>query len=165
MNIPKFDVLGWAKFGAISGVLTALFMKVLPLIPTFQVTFSTIAVDLRSKVIGIGGEGLAKTAASYLLSLIGQDITVPGIAYVALGGALLLIGARFLFGFVGDLVPKGKLQRMVALLMLASLLQLFILQGIGVPALSVLFGFIVNAVVIGFGLNFVYDYFNMKVPD
>lgn len=165
MGMPKFDILGWAKFGAIAGLASALFMKVLPMIPQFQVTFSTIAVNLRSMVTGVGGEEVAKTASTYLLGLVGQEFSLPGLAYAILGGAIVFVAARFLYGFVEEYLPKGKQARLVEVMMIGSIIQLLIMQGLGIPAVSVIAGFLVNAIVVGFGLGLLYDQFKMQVPD
>lgn len=156
--MAKIDVKNWAIVGGASAALTPLFLKVLSMIPTFQVTFSTLAVDLRSKVVGFSGVSLS----NFLLGLTGQDVTLPAIIMSIIGGALLVVGARYLLEYI-PINFKNNFQKLLAVFLIAAFAQLFIGNGFVIPSIMVLVGFLVNGVVMAYLLNWAAKQFGITV--
>jgi hypothetical protein len=156
--MAKINVKNWAIIGAASSALTPLFLKVLSMIPTFQVTFSTLAIDLRSKIIGVSGVNFS----NFLLGLTGQDVTLPAIIMSILGGALLVVGARYLLEYL-PFNLKNSFQKLLAVFLIAAFAQLFIGSGFVIPAIMVLFGFLVNGIVMAYLMNWATKQFGITV--
>jgi hypothetical protein len=152
------NIKNWAIVGGVAAGITPLFMKVLSTIPTFQVTFSTLAVDLRSKVTGVSGGELSE----FLLGLTGLQITIPAMIMIIIGGALIAVLARYALSFI-PFKPKDRMQLLASVFVLASLIELFVGAGFTIPGVALLLGFAVNGIVMSFVIGFLAEQLGLKV--
>lgn len=156
--MAKVDNKNWLLLGAIAAGITPMLMKVLAMIPMFQVTFSTIALNIRSKITGVSGLDFG----NYVLGLIGQDFGIPAMALNIIGGAALVLLARYALDYI-PFKPKNKQQKLIAVFVIAAVGQLLLLSGFGIPSINILLGFLINAIAMAYIVNFLADQFSIKV--
>jgi hypothetical protein len=156
-----FNLKDWLVFGGVSGVFSVLIGQILAKVPLIQVTFSTIALNVRDKLLSAAG--LQGTLGTYLMSKIGSELTLSGGLVSILAGILLVLGARVVL----ELIPieiKGDMQRLTALFIIAAVLEMVIVSGFGIPAFSAIFGFVVGAVALAVLMKVAYMVLGMKLP-
>ncbi len=159
--MAKINNRNWLMIGGIASIITPIFMWVLSLIPQFQVTFSTLALDIRSQVTGVSGMNLS----NFLLGIIGQDFSLPALAVTIIGGALIVLLARYLLDYVVKVIPfklNTKVKILVAVFIIASIVEAFIVSS-GLPSLSIALGFVINAVAMAYVVDYVLKGMGMKV--
>lgn len=159
--MAKINNRNWLIIGGIASLITPIFMWLLSLIPQFQVTFSTLALDIRSQVTGVSGLNLS----NFLLGLIGQDFSLPALAVTIIGGALIILVARYLLDYVVKVIPvklNTNVKQLAAVFIMASLVEMFIVSS-GLPSLSIALGFVINAVVMAYVVDYVLKGIGIKV--
>lgn len=152
----------WGLFGGIVGLATPVVLKLLSMIPMFQVTFSTIAVNVRSAVTGVGA-GAGGVLGNYLKGIAGIELTIPTFVAAAVGGAILAMIAYLVLEKAGY-KPRDTKMGAVAVLALAALLQSFVVSGFALPSVWTLVSYVINGVVLAYVVDFVYDQIGFKTP-
>jgi len=156
--MAKIDIKNWAIIGVIVSAITPFFMTLLSIIPMFQLTFSTIAINIRSQITGVSGLDFG----NYLLGLLGKELAVPNLLLNVLGGAVLIVLARFVLNYL-PIKTKTTFHKLIAVFVLASVIQLLILSGFGFPGVNILVGFAINAVVMAYLVDKIAKQFGVKV--
>lgn len=158
----RFSLKDWLLFGGVSGVFSLLIGQVLSKVPLIQVTFSTIALNVRDKLLA--ATGLQGALGTYLMSKIGADLTIAGGLVSIVAGIAMVLAARIVL----ELLPfeiKGDVKRLSALFLIAALIEMLVVSGLGIPAFSALFGFVVGAVALAVLMKFAYGILGMKLPE
>jgi hypothetical protein len=157
----KFNVKDWLVFGGVSGVLSLLLAQVLARIPMIQLTFSTIAYNVRDQLLGTAG--ISGSLGTYLMSKLGQDLTVFGGVIAIVMGMLLVLAARMIMSFAP--IIKNELAKLTAVFLIATVLEVLVVQGFGIPAMGALLGFVVGAVALAVVMKFGYQALGMRLPE
>ena len=145
--MARFNVKEWTIVGVVFGILTPIILWLSQKLPTLQLTFSTISLNIREKVTQnlITGQ-----VADFIKSYLGISITLPGIIMGAISGIVLILAARAIISIpqLKFLEAKNKLLRLMTVVFLALVLQMAILAGLKVPTFSAIFGYIISAVAV-----------------
>lgn len=156
--MPKVNIKNWLIVGGISALITPFLMMLLNAIPMFQVTFSTLAINLRSKIVGLSGLNLS----NFLLGLTGLDFSLPTMILSVVGGALMVLAARYIFEYLPFKNLK-KQQKLVAIFVIAGLLDVFVGAGFSIPSVALLVGFLLNGVVMAYIIKYVSEQFGLNI--
>jgi len=141
-KIWQYGLLG-AIAVLVNMVLFKLISAVLSAIPGLSVNLQSVSID--ANVSGALGTGLGKYAQN-LFGMAGVTLPLQTYIIAAIGGALFVMLGYLLVEWAGQL-EGSKLRKLTTILVTAGIISGFVLSwSISVPALTVVFAMIVDAV-------------------